>query len=266
MLPLGTINDERMDIKKAIKGITLDAETIKDAYLKSVFSQLLSIIEAQAGKNKQLKEDNQTLRDELNRLNGEQDKPKIRKQTRSNQDFSSENERKESNGNSKGKKKKSKKRGAIKVDRVETCTVDKDQLPSDAVFKGRKCVVVQDIVIHTDNIEFKKEVYCSPSLKKTFVAPLPDGYHGEFGPTLKALALTLHHDSQMAESSLRDFFETHGITLSASTVSRILTDNNATFHQEKKAIVEAGLASSRYQQMDDTSARVKGKNQLCCLC
>jgi hypothetical protein len=48
--------------------------------------------------------------------------------------------------------------------------------------------------------------------------------------------------------------------ISAATVSRIITDNHESFHQEKKDIVQAGLPSTIYQQMDDTSARVNGKN------
>jgi len=48
--------------------------------------------------------------------------------------------------------------------------------------------------------------------------------------------------------------------ISPATISRFITDNHEVFHQEKTDIVKAGLASSTYQQMDDTGARVKGKN------
>ncbi len=39
-----------------------------------------------------------------------------------------------------------------------------------------------------------------------------------------------------------------------------MTDNHDEFHQEKKDIVQAGLTSTSYQQMDDTGSRVNGKN------
>jgi len=64
----------------------------------------------------------------------------------------------------------------------------------------------------------------------------------------------------VSEPKIKEFLETVGIQISAATISRILTKNNEPFHQEKADIVEAGLASTRYQQIDDTSARVKGEN------
>jgi len=48
------------------------------------------------------------------------------------------------------------------------CEVDKDILPDDAVFKGYQDVVVQEIKIITDNIEYRKEIYYSPSQNKTY--------------------------------------------------------------------------------------------------
>ncbi len=64
----------------------------------------------------------------------------------------------------------------------------------------------------------------------------------------------------MSEPKIQEFLETMGIHISPATISRTLTKNNVPFHQEKADIVEAGLASTRYQQIDDTSARVKGEN------
>lgn len=200
-----------MDIGEAIAGLNFGLEDIPDPATRGVMTRLLNIIEAQASAMKQLKEENQQLRDEVNRLKGEQGKPNIRKQTRS-KDISSEAERGLSN---KPSKKRQKKKGQIAVSRVEHCDLDRGKLPIDVVFKGYQSVVVQDIVIRLDNVEFKKAVYYSPSLKKTFIAKTPAGYEGEFGPRIKALILDL---------------------------------------------LEAGLASSLYQQIDDTGARVKGKN------
>lgn len=111
-----------------------------------------------------------------------------------------------------------------------------------------------------DNIKFKKEIYYSASLKKTFIAPLPPGYQGDYGPGIKALILDMHHNSKTTESAIHRFLQNHAIDISNATISRILTDNHDHFHQEKSDIVQAGLASTIYQQMDDTGARVKGKN------
>ena len=63
----------------------------------------------------------------------------------------------------------------------------------------------------------------------------------------------------MTEPALHDFFTTCGIVISKATISRMLTDNHEIFHQEKEDIINAGLKFP-YQQTDDTSARVNGKN------
>ncbi len=40
----------------------------------------------------------------------------------------------------------------------------------------------------------------------------------------------------------------------------MLIKDKGVFHEEKKQLYEAGLRATRYQQIDDTSARVKGEN------
>ena len=246
-----------MDIKKVIEAITVDVSKIADPALKTTMSQLLNIVEFFAAENQTLKEENQRLRDENNRLKGEQSKPDIRKQTKTTEDISSEKERKKKKGKP---HKKSSKKDKITVNRTERCTLDKDQLPSDVIFKGYQEVVVQDILITTNNIKFKKAVYYSPSLKKTFIAPLPAGYTGEFGPHVRTLTLSLYNKSKMTESAILDFLTDQGVFISMGTVSNMLINKHEVFHQEKEDIVREGLKSTLHQQMDDTGARVKGKN------
>lgn len=247
-----------MDVKQVLKNISGAIDSIEDASSKAVISQLLNIIETLVAENRQLREENQKLRNEINRLKGEQGKPNIRPQTGSSANISSEMER--NRGKKKKNKKLKKKKHKIRIDRVEICDVDTTQLPKDAIFKGYQKVIVQDVIIKTDNIEFWKKVYYSPSLKKTFMAPLPSEFGGEFGPHVKALIMSLYYDSNMTEPAIQTFLETHGIFISAATISRMLTNDKEDFHSEKSAIVSAGLASSNYQHMDDTGARINGKN------
>ena len=248
-----------MNIKSAIEKITLEAESLGDLATKTIVTQLLNLIEMLANENKALREENQRLRDENNRLKGEHGKPSIRRQAQSQKDISSEKERKLKN-KQKQKQQKLKKKNKLTINRTELCQVEPSLLPADAVFKGYQSLVVQDIAIKLDNVEFKKELYYSPSLKKTWVAPTPVGYRGEFGPTIKALILDMHHNAKTTESAIHRFLQNHGVLISMATISRIITDGHEPFHQEKKAIVEAGISSSIYQQMDDTGARVNGKN------
>ena len=246
--------DVGIDLNKAIEKVDFDA---LDPNLRTLIRFLLNKVEELEKDNKELRLEKQQLRDENNRLKGEQGKPDIRPQPPS-KDISSEAERKTLKSD---KTKQSKaKNHKIKIDRIEKCKVDKSALPADAVFKGCRSVIVQDLVIHTDNIRFEKEVYYSSSLKQTFMGEVPKGYEGEFGPGVKAFVLSAHYQSNMTESAIVATLETHGVFISACTVSRILTEDKEAYHEEKKEIVKQGLAASPHKQMDDTGARVKGKN------
>jgi len=140
------------------------------------------------------------------------------------------------------------------------CPVSPELLPTDAVRKGTEINLVQDITFKPDVIEFQREVFYSPSLGKRFIGALPKGYEGEFGPGLKSLVLTLYHEAQVSQPNILKLLTSCGISISAATISRMLIDQAAQFHQEKKAIIDAGLQSTSYQHIDDTGARVNGKN------
>jgi hypothetical protein len=245
-----------LDIQKIINEVNAEINSITDPSAKIIIPKLVNIIEYQAQETKTLKIENQKLRDENNKLKGGNGKPNIRPQSK--QDLSSEKERKKKKKKKKKKSKNNKKN--IKIDRTVDRTVDPNTLPEDAVFKGYQTVIVQDIIIKSDNVLFKKEVYYSPSLNKTFMASMPDGYEGEFGPNIKSFIITQHFQHKTTEPAIVQFLQDHGIQISAATVSRIITDNKEAFHAEKIDIIQAGLPSSVYQQMDDTGARVNGQN------
>ncbi|QFS50754.1 hypothetical protein GXM_08248 [Nostoc sphaeroides CCNUC1] len=139
---------------------------------------------------KELREENQRLRDENNRLKGEQGKPDIKalkfKGELSN--HSSEKERETPKKHTKTSKNES-----IKIDREEILEYPRSELPADAQFKGYEEVIVQDIKLTTDNVLFRKQKYYSPSEGKTYLAELPLGYGGEFGPGVKALVISLYY-------------------------------------------------------------------------
>ncbi len=217
-----------MDINDILKNINLS--NIKED-VKSAFNSLINLVEKLSSEIRLLREENQRLRDENNRLKGEQGKPDIKANTKNNKDISSEKERK-NNTATKPKKKKRAKTKDIKIDRQEKCY-----------------------------IEFKREIYYSPSQKKTYTAELPTGYEGEFGPTLKAWTMIFKNICNMSERRILDFFVNVGIFISKGKISNILIkDHQQLFHQEKIAIVEAGMETTIYQAIDDTKARVNGQN------
>lgn len=237
----------------------IDLSAILEEKTRELVKGLLNFIEQLSRNLREARAEIQRLRDEVNCLKGEQGKPEIKANVvEAAKNHSSEKERR------KPRKRQGKKKTAnIVIDREEVVKVDQAILPADAVFKGYEENVVQDILLKTDNVRFLKEKYYSPSLGCTYLAELPSGYEGQFGPRIKALVLAFYHGGLMSEPKIIEFFENVGIQISKGTLSNLLIKGHEGFHAEKEAVYEAGLASSFYQHIDDTSTRVNGENQSC---
>ena len=149
------------------------------------------------------------------------------------------------------------------INREQVVEVDRAGLPADAEFKGYEDVVVQDIVVQTDNVRFRKQKYYAPSTGKTYLAEMPQGYEGQFGPGIKTLVLTLYFGMGSSEPKIIEFLSNAGIQISAGEVSNLLIKDQDKFHAERDALYEAGLRSSPWQHTDDTQTRVNGQNQHC---
>ncbi|MCD4844557.1 MAG: hypothetical protein K8R25_08735, partial [Methanosarcinales archaeon] len=153
-------------ITQQLELLNINPDEITDVQVSRAIHLLLQLIEELHTENEKLKAENQKLRDENNLLKGEQSKPNIpANKKKQKEDISSENERKKLQP-SKQKRSKAKKH-KIKINRTEICKVNQTDLPDDVIFKGYQIVVVQGILIRTDNVEYQKEVYYSPSQNKT---------------------------------------------------------------------------------------------------
>jgi len=236
----------------------IDLGAILEEKTRELVKRLLNFIEQLSRRLRETQAENQRLRDENNRLKGEQGKPNIKATVKAPTDHSSEKERRKPR-----KRQGKKKQARIVIDREEVMKVDQSVLPEDAIFKGYEENVVQDILLKTDNVRFLKEKYYSPSVGRTYLAELPMGYKGQFGPGIKALCLAFYHGGLMTELKLLEFLENVGIQISKGTISNLLVKGHAEFHAEKEAVYTAGLASSSYQHIDDTPTRVNGQNQYC---
>ena len=247
------------ELKQILQEINIRFDEIGNESSKAVFV-LLQLVECLNQENEKLKIENQKLRDEVNLLKGEQGKPNVRGNKKGDQgNVSSEKERekREDNGEKNSKTKKDK----IKIDRTEICEVDQSELPTDAEFKGYEPIVVQEILITTDNVEYQREKYYSPSEGKTYLGKLPIGIKGEFGPGVRAMVCTLKHVGNMSEPKILEFLGNCGTFISQSTISRILTNDETGFNKERDDIFLAALGSTPYHQIDDTTIRVNGENQ-----
>lgn len=238
----------------------LDLKAIQDENARELIGQLMNLVEKLSADLRDAQVENQRLRDENNRLKGEQGKPKIKGNTSKPPptNHSSEAERHQSRQRHKRSKK-----AEIQIDREQVVEVDPTVLPKDAKLKGYENVVVQDILLQTDNIRFYKQKYYSASTRKTYLADLPRGYEGQFGPGIKALTLVFYYGIGTSEPKILEFFENVGIHISAGEISNLLIKKQESFHAEKDAVYEAGLQSSPWQQTDDTLTRVDGQNQHC---
>ena len=141
--------------------------------------------------------------------------------------------------------------------------LDHERLPHDAEFKGYEEVIVQDIDFRMENITFRKEKYYSPGNRRTYLAELPAGYHGQFGPAVRAWVLALSYAGGMSEPKLLELLHTVGMQISAGQLSDLLIQDQEQFHAERAALVRAGLSSSRGPHLDSTGTRVNGRNQHC---
>ena len=240
-----------------IKNLNIEKMDFNDHdSIRNLITLLLNVIESQSQIIEELRKENQSLKDEINRLKGEKGKPKISPNV-------PEKEEVIQNPSVEKKKSwsKSAKKPSIKIDRTEVRYVDKNILPPDAEQKGYRTVIVQNIKFSTDNIEYQLERYYSANEKKTYEAELPHDIKGEFGTELKAFIVYLYFGCRVTENKIKTILEESGIIISEGEISNILTkEKKDEMTKEKGDIFIAGMANSNYIHMDDTGMKHKGIN------
>ncbi len=230
-----------------------------DPVVEQAVEELLNVVEA-------LSSDKQSLFDEVQRLKAQLQQKKKGKTTdnsdgsKSNSDHSSEKHRRDGNQSQSSSAHDRRTFKDLTIHETIECPVDPQKLPSDAVRVEDEEVIVQDIEIKPRNIRFLRSVFYSPKQNRYFRGSLPSGYDtGDFGADLRALILSLKYCGNMSEPKIGELLENFDVQISPGSVSNILTKTADSFAGEFDAIVQAGLASTPYQQTDDTSARVDGK-------
>ena len=175
----------------------INPNLLPDEQSRQIVTLLLNITENQQKEIQFLKEQIQLQADEINRLKGEQGKPDIKANTKNtNKDISSKGKE-----NKKIKHNKQAKKKNIPVDKIETITLAKDQLPVDAKFKGYREVITQDIIFKRNNILYKIAIYYSPSSKKTYSGSVPKG-KSYFSDTLKSFIICQNKVCDVTEQKI----------------------------------------------------------------
>jgi hypothetical protein len=152
---------------------------------------------------------------------------------------------------------------AVFVNPVEV-TIPFPDPPPGSTRHGYEEYFVQELVVEVQVTRYLRERIVT-SDGQTLLAPLPaevlPGCH--FGPILIGYILYQYHHCNVTQPLLLEQLHEFGIALSAGEISHILTENHEAFHQEKAAILTAGLTASTYVGVDDTGARHEGHNGYC---
>jgi len=156
---------------------------------------------------------------------------------------------------------KVKKTAELPVHHVEVVKVtDK---PDNAVFKGYRNFIVQDISIQLNNRLFKCERW--QRIDGSYIqASLPHIYKSQhFGPHLRSYVLHQVYHQGVTRNLLLGQLREWGIDISKGQLNNLLIQNKDPFHSEKMSVLEAGCFNSTYLQADDTGARHQGKTGYC---
>ena len=231
-----------------------------DETTRQLIQRLLNHIETLEAEQQGMREENQRLRDEVARLTGQKGKPqfKANRSPDSNPDKPSP----VSTTEPKSTTPKVSRAERVKIDREVIVPLARDQLPPDFESWGYRDVTVQNIRFETDNVRYRLQRGYSASAEQFFEATLPPALQGQsFGPELQALVLMLHFELRVTEDKIWGVLNAQGLVISAGQISNIVIKKHlAQFVEERKAILAAGVETTRYQHIDDTSLRVGGVN------
>jgi len=140
-------------------------------------------------------------------------------------------------------------------------------LPPDAQqkgwrFKGYDDFVVQELKIEAHTIRYRLETWIGPD-GQPLKGRLPISVQGHYGAQLKSYVLYQYNHQRVTQPLLLEHLHDLGIEISAGQLNRLLTEKHEDFHDEKDALLEAGLQVSAHIQTDDTGARHDGRNGYC---
>jgi hypothetical protein len=106
-------------------------------------------------------------------------------------------------------------------------------------------------------------VVISLRISWAYLAELPAGYQGQFGPGVRAWVLALSYAAGMSEPKILDLLQTIGLRISTGQLSTLLIKDQEPFHAESAQVLQAGLSSSPWQHLDSTGTTANGKNKQC---
>src|ERR1035438_8908388 len=235
----------------------IEVPPISDAERTPLLMALLAIIDAQQQRIHTLDETVRQLRDEIAILKGQKPRPTIAPSTLEKPPKPPADPSHKRPGSAKLSKK------SATLTPIEV-TIPFPNPPPGSVCNGYEEYDVQELVLQAKLTRYRRQCLVTPE-GHTLVAPLPadvrPGCH--FGPALIAYILYQYHQCNVTQPLLLEQLHELGIDISTGQINHFLTENLDGFHQEKAAILTAGLTVSSYVGVDDTGARHEGHNGFC---
>jgi uncharacterized small protein (DUF1192 family) len=143
------------------------------------------------------------LEDEIRRLKGEKPKPDIKPVNSKDLD-----------PRSKKKHKKKSRKSDLEVDEKIDLDVAAGDLPPDAEFIGKRTIIIQDMIIKRNNIEFTINRYWSDDLGRVIEGKIPDEFKGnEFGPTLRSFIIYEYYKNRVPHKKIMEMLFDWGIEI-----------------------------------------------------
>jgi transposase IS66 family protein len=221
-----------------------DLDALSPDGLKRLVAQLLGRVVA-------LEEENRQLRDENARLKALPKRPKLApggmdQATGPDKAKATRRQRRKGRGG----------RCTPPITEERTLTV---AAPPGSRRKGYERYTVQDLMLSAQVIRYRRERWLAPDGRE-IVAPLPQEVTGHFGPGIVRYLLMQHVQGQVTIERLLAQLAALRIRISKGQIIALLTRHQDSFHAEKDALLEAGLATAPWVTVDDTGARHAGRN------
>lgn len=213
------------------------------------------LVMALLGVIQRLERENAELREEIQRLKGSTQRPKIQPSRLLKPPVAPPGPP----GKRPGSAKRSKTKG-LKID--ETVLLQPEQLPPGAVLEGYRDFVVQDLIVKKHVTRYRRAAYRLPDGSLS-VAALPSGCMSHFGVGLQQYILLQTHQNHVTQGRLLEELREWGIDISVGQITSILLEGHDAFHAEKDELLPTARQVSDHLHCDDTSARHRGRSAVC---
>ena len=136
--------------------------------------------------------------------------------------------------------------------------------PEGCRFKGFSDFTVQELVLKTETTLYRLENWLTPE-GKLLTAPLPiplprEGPGAHFGATMRTFVLYQYYHAMVTEPLILEQLREWGVKISSGEIHALITAGKEEFHGEKDEILAVGLQVSDHVHVDDTGARLEGRN------